>query len=103
LPGWGLVELVEQTLAASGQGHRLVAVVGAVDEGGADVGFQPVELQQQVAGVQVERVRGAVDAGVGGQLLESVESLPAVAFAFDGSVKVGRQVGMRPDVDGVAG
>jgi hypothetical protein len=40
---------------------------------------------------------------VGGQLLESVESLPAVAFAFDGSANVGRQVGMRPDVDGVAG
>jgi len=54
LPDLGLVELVEQDPAACGQGHRLVAVVGAVDKGCADVGFEAVELKEQVLLEQAE-------------------------------------------------
>ena len=67
----GLVEVVEQLPAAVGQGHGLVAMAGAVDEGRADVGFEPIELQEQVLVEQVERGGGGVDARVGGDLLET--------------------------------
>jgi hypothetical protein len=47
-------------------------VPGAVDEDRADVGFEPVKLEEQVLLEQAERCGGGVDAGVGGDLLESV-------------------------------
>jgi hypothetical protein len=99
----GLVELVEQLPAAFGQGHGLVSVAGAVDEGRADVGFDAVELKDQVLVEQAERGGGGVDAGVGGDLLEAAQSLPAVAFAFGGVADVVGQVGVGAAVDAVAG
>lgn len=69
-------------------------MVGAVDEGGADVGFEPVELGEQVLVEQAERSGGGVDAGVGGGLLEAAQPLPAVAFAFGGVADVFGEVGV---------
>jgi hypothetical protein len=67
-------------------------VPGAVDEGRADVGFEPVELEEEVLLEQAERGGGGVDAGVGGDLLEAVQPLPAAALAFDGAADVSMQV-----------
>jgi hypothetical protein len=52
----------------------LVAVPGAVYEGRADVGFEPVELEEEVLLEQAERGGGCVDAGIRGELLEAVLS-----------------------------
>ena len=52
----GPVEVVEQPTAAWGEGHGLASVVGAVDEGGADVGFEPVELEEHVLLEQAQRL-----------------------------------------------
>ena len=67
----GLVELFEKQPAPVGQRHGLVSVAGAVDEVGADVGFESIELEEQVLVEQAERGGGGVDAGVGGDLLEA--------------------------------
>jgi hypothetical protein len=59
-----------------------------VDEGRADVGFEPVELEEEVLLEQAERGGGCVDAGIGGELLEAVQPLPAVACVLDGAADV---------------
>lgn len=56
MPDRWSVERFEELPAAVGGSHRLVAVVGAVDEGCADVAFEPVELEEQVLVVETERV-----------------------------------------------
>ncbi len=67
----GLVELLEQPLAGSGQRHGLVSVIGAMDQGLADVGLQAVKLEEEILVVEAECGRGGVDARVGGDLLEA--------------------------------
>ncbi len=60
-----MVEVGEQASAAPGWCHRGVAVWCALEQLGADVGFEALELQVEVLGVQAECVCCAVDAGVG--------------------------------------
>jgi len=95
--------LVEQQPAAFGQCHGLVSVIGAVDEGRADVGFEAVELEEEVLLVEAERGGCGVDAGICGDLLEAAQPLPAVPFALGGVADVTGQVGVRTAVDAVAG
>ncbi|MGI5238648.1 hypothetical protein [Dactylosporangium sp. CA-139066] len=58
LPDIGSGQPVEESLAACGQGHRLVAVLGAVDERRTDVVFEPVELKEQVRLVRRDSASG---------------------------------------------
>jgi hypothetical protein len=74
-----------------------------VDESGADVVFEPVELVEQVLLVQAEGLGCGVDAGVGCDLLEAAQSLPAVALAFGCAAEVDGQGGVASGVDRVAG
>lgn len=80
-------EIAHEELAAPGEGHRGVAVRCALQQRSADIGFEALDLQVQVLRVQAECF-GAVDAGVGHDLLKPLQALPSVALAFDRAANV---------------
>ena len=66
----GLVERVEEGSAALGGAHR-PAGGAAVDEWGADVAFEALELGDQRGRADAEVRGGGVEAGIGHGLLEA--------------------------------